>query len=100
MGQIPEAHRAALRTALDDLVAGRHPELLTWVKDYGESGTELIAQPDDIWEHPWTDYEPRDDGSAYIVFPLWTRDESPSDLSAVCELDASGRATGLDVHVL
>ena len=76
------------------------PELLTWVKEYGQSGTKLVAQPEEIWDHPRTDYQMRDDGSAYISVPLWTVDESPSDLTAECELDASGAATIVDVHVL
>lgn len=100
MGQIPDEQRPALRTALDDLVAGRRPELMTWVEQYGEAGTTLVSQPEDVWDHPLTDYQPRDDGSASVVIPLWTREESPSDLSAECELDASGNATVVDVHVL
>ena len=100
MGVIPERHREAVRTALDELVAGERPELLTWVKDYGASGAELVPQPSDIWDHRLTDFHTREDGTASIVVPLWTRDESPSDLSAECELSATGHVEIVDVHVL
>lgn len=100
MGTIPHTHRAALRAVLDDLVDGRRPDLMAWVQSYGQSGATLVAQPEEIWEHPWADYQAREDGSAHVVVPLWTVAESPSDLSAECELGASGAATILDVHVL
>ncbi|WP_377641324.1 hypothetical protein [Oryzobacter terrae] len=67
---------------------------------YGDAGTELVTQPDDVWDHPSTDHGQRDDGSSYATVPPWTRDESPSDLSAECEIDTSGVATVVDVHVL
>ncbi|WP_237700666.1 hypothetical protein [Janibacter sp. HTCC2649] len=100
MGRIPEKHREAVRAALDELVAGRRPELMTWVDNYGAAGAELIPQPDDIWEHRLTDFVPRDDGTAYIVLPLWTSDEAPSDLSAECELSKTGQIEIIDVHAL
>lgn len=99
MGRIPEMHREAVRKALDELVSGRRPDLMTWVDDYA-AGAELIAQPDDIWEHRLTEFVPRDDGTAFIVLPLWTSAEGPSDLSAECELGNSGQVEITDVHVL
>jgi hypothetical protein len=100
MGVIPEQHRGALRVVLDQLVSGQRPELLTWVNDYGAAGAELVPQPREIWEHRLTEFSPRPDGTAFVVLPLWTRDETPSDLSAECELTRDGRAEILDVHVL
>jgi hypothetical protein len=100
MGGIPERDREAVRRALDELVAGQRPELMTWVHEYGEDGTQLVVQPDELWDHPRTEHVPRDDGTAYIVVPLWTRDESPSDLSAEGEVSASGQVQITDVHVL
>ncbi|EAP98307.1 hypothetical protein JNB_15123 [Janibacter sp. HTCC2649] len=73
---------------------------MTWVDNYGAAGAELIPQPDDIWEHRLTDFVPRDDGTAYIVLPLWTSDEAPSDLSAECELSKTGQIEIIDVHAL
>lgn len=100
MAGIPQVHRDAVREALDALVAGQRPELMTWVHAYGEAGAELISQPDEVWEHPRTEYLPREDGSASIVVPLWTREEAPSDLSAECEVTTSGGVEITDVHVL
>ena len=81
-------------------MAGRRPDLLVWVHDYGESGAELVAQPEAIWEHPQTDYLEREDGTAAIVVPLWTLEESPSDLSAELEVTEAGAVEITDVHVL
>ncbi len=86
--------------ALDELVAGHRPELMTWVDDYGASGAELVPQPSEIWDHRLTGFVPRADGTAHIVVPLWTRDEAPSDLSAECELTVTGHVEIIDVHVL
>jgi hypothetical protein len=100
MTEIPARHRVALRAALDDLVAGRRPDLLTWVREYGESGAQLVGQPEDIWTHRWTDYGERPDGTAYGSVPIWTTMESPSDLSAEFEIAPDGRARLTDLHVL
>lgn len=100
VASIPTEYRAALRAALDDLAAGNRPELLTWVRAYGASGAVLIRQPDDVWEHPRSDFGQRDDGAVWVTLPLWTTDEGPSDLSAECEVRASGAAVVNDVHVL
>jgi len=100
VGMIPERHRPAVNAALEELVEGRRPDLLGWVRNYGESGAELVTQPEAIWDHPLTDYLQRDDGTAAIVVPLWTVEESPSDLSAECEMTAAGAVELTDVHVL
>jgi hypothetical protein len=100
MTEIPARHRAAVRAALDDLVAGRRPDLLTWVREYGESGAELVVQPDDIWTHRWTDYSERPNGIAYGAVPIWTTTESPSDLSAEFEITPDGSAHLTDLQAL
>jgi len=92
--------RPAVRTQLDALVRGELPDMLLWVRRYGESGAVLVAQPDEIWNHPWSDALQRVDGSWSVVVPLWTEDEAPSDLTAELSVDAAGAATIDDVHVL
>ena len=94
---VPVPFRQALRAELDALVAGERPELLVWVDDYPAT---LVRQPDEIWTHPISQVVQRADGSAWAVLPLWTEAESPSDLSAEVEVDPSGSATSVDVHVL
>lgn len=74
--------------------------MLTSVTAYGASGAVLIAQPDAIWTHPDSQVESRHDGTAWGVVPLWTTEESPSDLSAEFEVDAAGRVEIRDVRVL
>lgn len=97
---IPVDYRPALREVLDELTSGGRPELLTWVNSYGSSGATLVQQPDAIWEHSLSDFVERADGSVFAVMPLWTTEESPSDLSVECEISPSGVATVMDVHVL
>ena len=97
---IPDRYRTSLRTELDALVRGERPLLLTWVNAYGPSGAELVLQPDDIWTHPDSQIELRQHGTAWCVVPLWTNEESPSDLSAEFEVDAQGRVEIRDAHVL
>ncbi|RHW22399.1 hypothetical protein D0Z08_31590 [Nocardioides immobilis] len=79
---------------------GERPSLLTWVRNYGSTGAVLTVQPDDVWTHPDSDLEIRPDGTAYGVVPLWTTEESPSDIAAEFEVDTRGRAEILDVRVL
>ena len=100
MAVVPECHRVSIRRELSDLVAGTRPELLTWVDRYGEGGAVLIPQPEEIWTHDGADFVARPDGSAFVVLPLWTTDESPSGLSAEVEIAAEGVAEIVDVHVL
>lgn len=100
MGKIPERHRPVVRAALEELVEGRRPDLLVWMRNYGASGADLVTQPEAMWDHPETDYLEREDGSASIVVPLWTVEESPSDLSAELEMTSAGAVELTDVHVL
>ncbi|WP_420371467.1 DUF7668 domain-containing protein [Kribbella sandramycini] len=72
-------------------------QLLEWVDSYP---AVLIRQPDDVWTHRYTHFLERDDGSITFEIPLWTTDESPSDLTAQIELEADGRIHIYDVHVL
>ncbi len=79
---------------------GDLPELLTWVRNYGEDGALLVEQPADIWEHRYTDVARMIGGGWHVVVPLWTEQESPSDLSAEIIVTPGGAATIYDVHVL
>ena len=97
---IPERFRASIKDELDALVHGERRELMTWVVQYGDHGAVLIEQPDEIWTHAGSNFVERSDGSAYGLVPLWTTDESPSDLSAEFEIDVHGVARLSDVHVL
>lgn len=74
--------------------------MLVWVRDYGASGADLTTQPEAIWDHPLTDFLQREDGTASVVVPLWTTEESPSDLCAEGEITAGGAVELIDVHVL
>jgi hypothetical protein len=100
MSPVPVRHRAALRAELDALVEGRRPQLLLWVREYGSSGAQLVRQPEEIWDHRYTDCQARDDGSMYVTMPLWTTQETPSDLSVECEISPTGVAVIEDLHVL
>ena len=73
---------------------------MTWVDAYGRPGARLVRQPEAIWDHPRSESHDRADGSVYVVVPLWTAAESPSDLSAECEITRWGSAAVSDVHVL
>jgi hypothetical protein len=100
MASVPVELRTTIGGELDALVRGERPELLTWVREYGEAGATLIAQPDDIWTHERTEVSRMTHGGWHVVLPLWTVDESPSDLSAEVEASADGAVRLLDVHVL
>ena len=97
---VPDHLRPAIAAQLDALVRGELPELLTWVHGYGERGAVLVPQPEEIWIYPESDAIPVDGGGWSVVVPLWTTDESPSDLSAEIDVDADGNAQIYDVHVL
>lgn len=101
MTEIPVELRDALSGVLHDLVAGRVPhERLTWVRNYGSGGATLVPQPDAIWTHPQADAVKTAAGDWHVVLPLWTAEESPSDLSAEVRVKRDGTADLLDVHVL
>ena len=100
VGTVPVELHSAVATELDQLVRGERPELMHWVDNYGTEGAVLVAQPQAIWEHPYTDAVRTIDGGWRVVVPLFTDAESPSDLSAELIVDPSGRATLHDVHVL
>ncbi|TNM59271.1 hypothetical protein FHN55_21650 [Streptomyces sp. NP160] len=97
---VPEHLRPAIRAELDALVRGERPEQMTWIEEYGDDGATLVDQPEEIWDHEECHVTHEDDGSWTINLPLWTTEESPSDLSAQVDVDASGKATLYDVHVL
>lgn len=82
------------------LVRGDFPDLLTWVRRYGRDGAVLIPQPEEIWEHGQSSARQTDDGGWHIVVPLFTEEESPSELTAEIFVGPDGDATIHDVHVL
>ena len=97
VGGIPEKYRDAIRRELDALVHGENLEMLTWVTSYP---ARLVRQPDLIWSHADSEVIERDDGTAFGLVPLWTADETPSDLIMEFEIDRHGAATISDVRVL
>lgn len=97
---VPLHLRAAVRVELDALVRGERPEMLTWVKEYGENGATLVIQPKEIWDHPDSSWGTVDAGGWWVTLPLWTVTECPSELSAELGIDVSGKATLEDVHVM
>jgi hypothetical protein len=94
---VPEQYRDAIQTELDALVGGKRPDLMAWVTAYP---VQLVRQPDLIWSHAESEVIEREDGTVFGVLPLWTTDESPSDLSVEFEIDPHGTVTISDVHVL
>ena len=97
---VPQDLRIAIFAQLQALVRGDLPELLTWVQQYKGIGTALVTQPMEIWTHRDTEVTPTRDGGWHVVVPLWTSDESPSDLSAEVTVAPDGRARITSVHVL
>jgi len=96
---VPSDLRIAIFSQLQALVRGDLPELLTWVRQYKGVGTALVTQPMEIWTHRETEVTPIRDGGWHIVVPLWTSDESPSDLSAGVTVTPDGHARITSVHV-
>ena len=96
MRTVPESSRAAIRRELDALAAGERPHVMLWVHEYP---AVLVRQPDDIWTHRLTDFKRREDGSAWAELPLWSTNESPSDLTASIEVSATGHVSIRDVRV-
>lgn len=70
------------------------------LREYGPAGATLVEQPEAMWTHRWTELTPMNGGGWHLVVPLWTTDESPSDLSAELFIKPDGTATIHDVHVL
>ena len=97
---MPIALQPALAELLQQLVDGEFPDMLHWVREYGSTGATLVQQPEAIWSHPETSVIPTSDGGWHIVLPLWTTDESPSDLSAELVVEPSGTVLLHAVHVL
>ncbi|MEH3075738.1 MAG: Rid family hydrolase [Quadrisphaera sp.] len=97
---VPEHLRPALRAELDALARGDRPDHLYWVEEYGDDGATLVVQPEAIWDHRETDASQQDDGSWWVVLPLWTELECPSALSAEVENDPSGTVIIHTVHVM
>ncbi|MBC3762191.1 RidA family protein [Quadrisphaera oryzae] len=93
---VPEHLRAAVFTELEALRRGERPDQHhTVVAVY--DGPVLIEQPDDIWEHPWSEVTTTDEGGWEVAVPLWTTIGSPSELTAIVDVDPEGRATLADI---
>jgi hypothetical protein len=92
VGSVPEEIRGAVRVELDLLTQGQLPDLLVWINGYGRNGATHVRQPEAIWEHEQADALRTPDGSWLVVVPLFTTDESPSDLSAEIVVAPDGRA--------
>lgn len=90
----------ALRRELDVLVDGDLPDLLLWVRRYGDTGTTLVCKPALIWSHLRSSFVRRTDGSFHGELPLWTTDESPSDLCVEVEISCGGVVSLTDLHAL
>lgn len=97
---VPEHLRPALRAELDALVRGERPEMLYEVELYGEDGARLVVQPEEVWDHPDAAAGRTDAGGWWVVLPLWTLTECPSDLSAELDVDHAGGVTLASVHVM
>lgn len=100
MAVVPQELRPAIADQLGALVEGSRPDLLVWVRQYGQHGAELIQQPTAIWTHSQTTVTHVTGGGWLVVLPLWTTEESPSDLSAEILVTPDGQATIRDLHVL
>lgn len=98
---MPHQLRPPIAKELTALVEGRLPEQsLLWVREYNEGGATLIPQPEEIWVHPRTDVTKVDTGGYLVVVPLWTADESPSDLSAEIMVSPEGSVIIHTVRIL
>lgn len=97
IGVVPEVLRPAIRAELQAIVTGDGPGVMLRVREYPAT---LIPKPEAMWSHPLSEVQVPNDGTAWCVLPLWTMDESASDLSAELEIDEQGRVTISDVHVL
>ncbi|WP_109775801.1 DUF7668 domain-containing protein [Quadrisphaera granulorum] len=96
---IPEHLRPALRAELDALVRGERPEMMEAVEEYGEDGTTLVIQPEEIWDYKDSSAVWMDSGGWWVDVPLWTVTECPSELRAELEVDPSGEVTLIQVRV-
>lgn len=63
-------------------------------------GCDALRQPEEIWSHTYADAVQTRDKGWYVTVPLWTTDESPSDLSAEVLVQSDGIARLHAVHVL
>jgi hypothetical protein len=100
MAVVPDQLRPAVSELIRQLVAGELTEMLTWVQEYGKSGATLVDQPQEIWSHKLTSVVRTSDGGWHLALPLWTTDESPSDLCAEVVIRPNGAAFLGDVHAL
>ena len=104
MGSVPQHLRSAVTAELDQLVRGARPEMMLWVHRYGprgepEVGATLVDQPDEIFDHRYTGVIELTAGAWALDLPLWTTDESPSDLTVSMTVNADGTVRIDDLRV-
>jgi hypothetical protein len=104
MGIVPEHLRPAVAAELDQLVRGARPQMMQWVHRYGprgepDRGAILIDQPEEVFDHRYTSVIEMDDGGWALDLPLWTTEESPSDLTVSMTVDVDGAVTIDDLRV-
>lgn len=83
---------------------GAYPDMLLWVHRYGPrgeaaSGAVLIDQPAEIFDHRYADAIEMAAGGWALDLPLWTDQESPSELTASVTVAVDGTVTVGDVRV-
>ncbi len=100
VSSLPEHLRPAVAAEIDRLVRGEHPELLLWVHRYGAHGATLVPQPADIFDHRLADAVEAVQGGWALDLPLWTTEESPSDLTVSLTVTAAGMVTIDDLRML
>lgn len=100
MSSLPEHLRPAVVAELGRLVRGERPDLLLWVHRYGAHGATLVPQPDDIFDHRLAGAVETVHGGWALDLPLWTNEESPSDLTVSLTVAADGTVTIDDVRML
>jgi hypothetical protein len=107
---IPDPLRPVIADALTKIVAGdeeslrrdgilrNQGDLWLWVREYP---AELVPQPAEIWTHRHSEAGELDDGSGWwVVLPMWTKEESPSDLSLEMTVLSTSQGLQAEVHNL
>jgi hypothetical protein len=105
--ELPAPARARIeeivrRLAADDIdglrsegVKGLEGDPLLWVREYP---AKLVPLPGDVWRHPEADAFAFDDESGWwVVLPIWTTAESPSDLPL--EMSVKKRGSSLEFEI-
>ena len=78
--------------------------MMLWAHRYRPRGEPdrsaiLIDQPDEIFDHRYTSVIEMDHGGCALDLPLWTTEESPSDLTVSMTVDVDGAVRIDDLRV-